>query len=37
VLICAGGMAAVTLLVTVNPTLRSFPREEATEESPATV
>jgi MFS family permease len=28
VLLCAAGIAAVTLVVTVNPTLRSFPRSE---------
>ncbi len=37
VLLCATGIAMVTVLVTVSPTLRRFPREEATEESPATV
>jgi MFS family permease len=37
VLLCATGIAVVTVLVTVSPTLRSFPRREATEESPATV
>jgi MFS family permease len=34
VLVCAGGMAAVTLLVSVNATLRRFPRHTA-EEIPA--
>ena len=29
VLVCAGGIAAVTVLVTVNPTLRRFPRRES--------
>jgi MFS family permease len=29
VLVCAGGIAAVTVLVTVNPTLRRFPRRPA--------
>jgi len=39
VLLCAAGIAAVTVLVTVSPALRSFPRHEVTEEeqSPATV
>jgi MFS family permease len=32
VLICAGGIAAVTLLVTASPTLRRFPRPPADEE-----
>jgi MFS family permease len=29
VLLCAGGMAVATVLVTVSPTLRRFPRSEA--------
>jgi hypothetical protein len=29
VLVCAGGIAAVTVLVTVNTTLRQFPRRQA--------
>jgi MFS family permease len=37
VLLCAAGIAAVTVLVTVSPTLRSFPRAEVTEQSPAPV
>jgi MFS family permease len=32
VLLCAAGMAMVTALVTVSPTLRNFPRTETTEE-----
>ena len=35
VLICAGGIAIITLLVTVNTTLRHFPRHRAAEELPA--
>jgi MFS family permease len=31
VLICAGGIAAVTLLVTISPTLRNFPRHGSSE------
>jgi MFS family permease len=31
VLICAGGMAAITVLVTASPTLRHFPRESTGE------
>jgi predicted MFS family arabinose efflux permease len=31
VLICAGGIAAVTLLVTISPTLRNFPRHDSSE------
>jgi MFS family permease len=39
VLICAAGMAAITVVVTANPTLRRFPRSEMTEddESPVAV
>jgi MFS family permease len=37
VLICAGGMAVITLLVTVSPTLRRFPRIESTEDDQALV
>jgi MFS family permease len=37
VLVCAGGIAAVTALVTVSPTLRRFPRTTQVEESPAAV
>jgi hypothetical protein len=33
ILTCAAGIAAVTALVTVNPTLRRFPRDLATDES----
>lgn len=33
VLICAAGMAAITALVTVSPTLRRFPRIESTADS----
>jgi MFS family permease len=33
VLICAAGMAAITALVTVSPTMRHFPRMESTEDS----
>jgi len=35
VLLCAGGVAIVTLLTTVSPTLRAFPRREIDETSPA--
>lgn len=34
VLVCAAGIAAVTVLVTLSPTLRSFPRQPAPQESP---
>jgi uncharacterized protein YbdZ (MbtH family)/MFS family permease len=39
VLICAAGMAAITVVVTASPTLRRFPRSETAEdnESPAAV
>jgi MFS family permease len=37
VLICAAGMAAITVLVTVSPTLRRFPRIESTEDDEALV
>jgi MFS family permease len=33
VLICAAGMAAITVLVTVSPTLRHFPRESTSEDT----
>lgn len=33
VLICAAGMAAITALVTISPTMRRFPRIEDTEDS----
>ena len=33
VLVCAAGMAAITVVVTVNPTLRRFPRSETTEDN----
>ncbi|GAA1809388.1 MFS transporter [Planosporangium flavigriseum] len=36
ILICAGGVTAVTLVVTVSPTLRTFPRQQATQEASAT-
>ena len=31
VLLCAGGIAAITVLVTVNPVLRAYPRKDITE------
>jgi uncharacterized protein YbdZ (MbtH family)/predicted MFS family arabinose efflux permease len=37
VLGCTAGIAAVTLLVTVSPTLRAFPRRSTTEEGESTV
>jgi MFS family permease len=37
VLLCASGMALVTVLVTASPTLRRFPRRDATEDSTAPV
>jgi predicted MFS family arabinose efflux permease len=37
VLICAAGIAAITLVVTVNPTLRHFPRLESADENQAPV
>jgi predicted MFS family arabinose efflux permease len=37
ILVCAAGMAAVTVVVTFSPTLRTFPRHHAAEESPAVV
>jgi predicted MFS family arabinose efflux permease len=37
VLVCAGGMAAVTAVVTASPTLRRFPRPRIEDDVPATV
>lgn len=37
VLLCTAGIGAVTLLATLSPTLRKFPRHAAAEASPATV
>jgi uncharacterized protein YbdZ (MbtH family)/predicted MFS family arabinose efflux permease len=37
VLACTAGIAAVTLLVTVSPTLRAFPRRSTTQEGETTV
>jgi MFS family permease len=36
VLVCAGGIAAVALVATLSPTLRSFPRQPAIAEPPGT-
>ena len=37
VLICAAGIAAVTVLVTVSPTLREYPPVAGRDEEPANV
>jgi MFS family permease len=37
VLLCAAGIGVVTVLATISPTLRRFPRHAATEEPPATL
>lgn len=37
VLVCAAGIAAITLVVTVNPTLRHFPRFESTDDDQAPI
>lgn len=37
VLLCAAGIGVVTVLATISPTLRKFPRHAVAEESPATL
>ncbi len=37
VLICAAGIAAITAVVTVNPTLRHFPRLESADDNPTPI
>jgi hypothetical protein len=37
VLICAAGIAAITLVVTANPTLRHFPRLESADDRQAPI
>jgi MFS family permease len=37
VLLCAAGIGVVTMLATISPTLRKFPRHPATEKHPATL